>query len=68
MCLDLLKPATFAPKCKVPALFLHAIDDHLVPKAHTEENFEAYGGEKAALYFEGDHNSRRPEDILEEVV
>jgi len=57
MRLDQLKPVAFAPKCKVPALFLHAVDDDFVSMTHTEENFEAYGGEKEALYFEGDHNS-----------
>jgi dipeptidyl aminopeptidase/acylaminoacyl peptidase len=45
MKLDDLKPVKYAPKCKVPAIFVHGVDDDFVKMAHTEENFEAYGGE-----------------------
>ena len=36
MDLNNLKPVEFAPKLKTPALFVHAIDDELIPMDHTE--------------------------------
>ena len=61
--LDTLNPVEAAPQRTIPGLFLHAIDDNLIPMSHTERNFEAYGGPtKDVSYFEGDHNSERPED------
>ena len=55
-----------APQRTVPGLFLHAIDDELIPMSHSERNFEAYGGSpKDVCYFEGDHNSMRTEDTVE---
>jgi hypothetical protein len=59
---------TFAPKCKAPAIFLHAVDDEFITMVHTEENYEAYGGEKEAVYCEGDHNSAREGECLEAIT
>ena len=64
-----LKPVDSAPKCKCPALFLHAIDDTLIPMTHSQENFDAYGGEgKQISFFEGDHNSERPQENMIETI
>lgn len=36
---------------------------------HTERNFEAYAGQvKDVSYFEGDHNSSRPEETMQNVL
>lgn len=40
-----LKPVELAPKCKVPAVFIHGIDDTFVTMDHTETNYNAYGSE-----------------------
>ena len=49
----------------MPGLFLHAIDDELIPMSHTERNHDAYGGAvKDVSYFEGDHNSMRPAETM----
>ena len=61
--LNTLNPVESAAQRTVPALFMHAIDDNLIPMSHTERNFEAYGAaDKDVTYFEGDHNSERPQD------
>lgn len=58
----------FATKSKTPAIFLHAVDDDFVEMVHTEENYEAYGGEKEAVYCEGDHNTPREGECLEAIT
>ena len=66
MDLNNLKPVEKAFNGTCPALFLHAIDDELIAMEHTEKNFEAYGGQnKNVAYFEGDHNSMRPQDTMQ---
>ena len=58
-----LKPVEYAPKLTFPALFVHGIDDDLIPMDHSERIFEAYGGAvKDVSYCEGDHNSARPDE------
>ncbi len=64
-----LTPITFSPKCKAPALFIHAKSDELVPKDHTVRNFAAYGSaEKEVEYCEGGHNDERPKHVNEKVA
>ena len=61
--LNTLNPVESAPQRTIPGLFLHGIEDELIPMSHTEANFEAYGGAvKDVSYFDGDHNSSRPAD------
>ena len=43
---DTLKPVATAPNCKVPATFVHAVSDQLIPIEHSKQVHEAYGGEK----------------------
>ena len=57
MDLNTLKPVEYAPNCKMPAMFIHACDDELIPMDHTEKNQNAYGGPKEVSFCEGDHNS-----------
>lgn len=58
-----LRPVATVPTLTFPALFVHGIDDELIPMDHTERLFEAYGGAvKDVNYCEGDHNSIRPEE------
>ena len=61
-----LRPIDYAPKCKVPAMFIHGIEDNFIEMTHTEQLFSAYGGEvKDVQYVDGDHNSVRPQETLE---
>ena len=64
MNLEQLKPVEYAPKCTTPALFVHGVDDELIPMDHTERNQEAWGGPKDVSFCEGDHNSQRPEETM----
>ena len=66
--MNTLNPIESAAMRSAPALFLHAIDDELIPISHTERNFEAYGGSvKDVSYFEGNHNSMRPAETTESI-
>lgn len=65
MNLSEMRPIDHCPKRMVPALFIHGIEDDLIPMDHSARNFEAYGcSEKDVCYCEGDHNSRRPNEVL----
>jgi dipeptidyl aminopeptidase/acylaminoacyl peptidase len=64
-----LTPLTYAPRCKTPALFIHAIHDEMVLKDNTERNFAAYGSSvKEVEYCDGGHNDERPKKVLEKVI
>ena len=65
---DTLQPAKQAPNCKIPALFIRASMDTLIPLEHSKEVHEAYGGEKNMIICEGDHNSERPNDVLKKIL
>ena len=63
-----LKPVNKVPNIMYPALFVHAIDDNLIPMDHSERLFAAYGGAvKDVNYCEGDHNSIRPEETTNHI-
>lgn len=64
---DELRPVNFAAMCKVPALFIHGMDDTFITMSHTEAVHGAYQGEKDVFYCEGDHNSERPLDAQEAI-
>ena len=64
-----LKPLTYAPKCRTPALFIHAVHDEMVLKDNTERNHAAYGStEKHVEYCDGGHNDERPKVVIEKVL
>ena len=64
-----LTPLTFAPRCKAPALFIHATHDEMVLKDNTERNFAAYGSTvKEVAYCDGGHNDERPAKVIEKVI
>jgi fermentation-respiration switch protein FrsA (DUF1100 family) len=63
-----LKPVEKVQNIMFPALFVHAIDDNLIPMDHSERLFAAYGGAvKDVNYCEGDHNSIRPEETTNQI-
>ena len=49
-------------------MFVHGVDDELIPMDHTEKNQEAWGGPKEVNFCEGDHNSERPEDTMKQIA
>ena len=66
--MEQLKPVEYAPKCMTPALFVHGVDDELIPMDHTERNQAAWGGPKDVAFCEGDHNSQRPQETMEQTL
>lgn len=54
-------------KAYIPALFIAAKDDDFILPHHTDKLHEAYSGEKQKLLVEGDHNSRRDQDVNDKI-
>ena len=64
-----LKPIESAPKAKQPALFIHADNDELIDKKHSEMLINAYGGNiKKLKKCEGTHNSKRSYKIIKDIA
>lgn len=63
-----VEPLAIAPKCKMPALFLHAFSDILVAPHHSHHIAEQYGGEARLVNFTGDHNSLRTAQAFDQVT
>lgn len=62
-------PVAVCPNRHLPIVFVHGVDDELIPMEHTERLFEAYAGEdKDAIYTEGGHNDPRPADTLNQIM
>jgi hypothetical protein len=57
------KEGSFRPSI----LFLATKGDQLISYQHSSELFEKYKGPKNILLFEGNHNSKRPKNILNEI-
>ncbi|EGR33565.1 RNA polymerase i subunit, putative [Ichthyophthirius multifiliis] len=47
-------------------MFLAAIDDVLIKPEHSQKLFDAFRGSKRIIIFEGNHNSRRSQEINQE--
>lgn len=62
-----LKPIEHASETTIPVLLIHAKNDNLIPLEHTIKIYEAYGGEKYLNIIEGDHNTPRQKNILENI-
>jgi len=61
--IDLLNPIDFVSYA--PALFVVAKEDDFVLPSHGRELFHAYQGDKNLIEVEGDHNSNRPQFMLD---
>lgn len=60
--IDDVCPLSTVKQSFVPVLFGHAKDDTFIMSHHSERLFGAHGAEsKNLIYFEGDHNSLRPD-------
>ena len=52
----------------IPAYFISAKEDELIPPHHAERLHEKYMGDKTYKLIEGSHNSHRPEYIIDSIV
>eukprot|EP00826_Nyctotherus_ovalis_P040840 TRINITY_DN4058_c0_g1_i5.p2 TRINITY_DN4058_c0_g1~~TRINITY_DN4058_c0_g1_i5.p2 ORF type:complete len:156 (-),score=31.34 TRINITY_DN4058_c0_g1_i5:117-584(-) len=71
--LDKLNPIEGLEKVKIPALFIHAVNDRLIPAQHSKKIYEIYGGEQEIVNFIGyppnnAHNAPRLEIAKEKVL
>ncbi|TDH67119.1 hypothetical protein CCR75_004856 [Bremia lactucae] len=60
-----LAPIDHAPVSFVPALIVAAVDDTFIAPHHSDQIFAAYGGDKNLVKVDGDHNSSRPQFLLD---
>ncbi|XP_048329507.1 uncharacterized protein LOC107433622 [Ziziphus jujuba] len=56
-----------SPKTFIPALFGHAKDDKFIQPHHSDLIYKSYSGDKNIIYFDGDHNSSRPQFYYDSV-
>lgn len=64
--LDELCPIDTASSTNIPAIFATAREDDFIYPHHAQRIQEEYLGESRLIMFEGDHNSQRPSDFLDE--
>jgi cephalosporin-C deacetylase-like acetyl esterase len=62
-----LDPLKAVEICFSPALFAHAEGDNFIDPSHSKKLYEKYSGDKNIIFFEGDHNSRRPQFFFDSV-
>ncbi|KAL7690957.1 putative Zinc finger, RanBP2-type, serine aminopeptidase, S33, alpha/Beta hydrolase [Plasmopara halstedii] len=60
-----LAPIDHAPVSFVPAMIVAAEHDTFIAPHHSDQIFAAYGGDKNLIKVDGDHNSSRPQFLLD---
>lgn len=63
-----LCPLDHADKCFIPALFAAGNEDTFILPHHTQEIYNRYAGDKNLILVDGDHNSPRPQFLLDSVA
>ncbi|KAF3451927.1 hypothetical protein FNV43_RR08023 [Rhamnella rubrinervis] len=56
-----------SPNTFIPTLFGHAKDDKFIQPRHSDLIYNSYAGDKNIIYFDGDHNSSRPQFYYDSV-
>ncbi|KDO23939.1 hypothetical protein SPRG_10085 [Saprolegnia parasitica CBS 223.65] len=62
-----LSPIDHVDKSFIPALFVAAHKDVFIQPHHSEQLFEKYAGDKNLIKVHGDHNSSRPQYLLDSI-
>lgn len=62
--IDDVVPLNHAAKSKVPAFFVHGMNDAFITQSHSYALFDAYGGQKEYMTISADHNGRRSITVL----
>jgi len=65
---DAVLPKRSAPLAKCPAFFGVAHDDNFVLPHHTQDLYDAWGGERCIRRFGGGHNGDRPAEFMREAA
>ena len=66
--IEKINPIENVDKINIPAFFIHAINDELIPLEHTLKIYEKYKGEKELNIVEEGHNSQRKRHIIDKVI
>eukprot|EP00826_Nyctotherus_ovalis_P044945 TRINITY_DN4904_c0_g2_i1.p1 TRINITY_DN4904_c0_g2~~TRINITY_DN4904_c0_g2_i1.p1 ORF type:complete len:150 (-),score=44.39 TRINITY_DN4904_c0_g2_i1:157-606(-) len=71
--LEKLNPVDGLEKVKIPAIFVHAINDNLIPISHSKMVYEKYGGPKESQWFPVDysedaHNAPRTPSVKDAIM
>ena len=67
--LDIIKPINEVKNIGIPTYFVHAMKDTLINSEHSVKLYEACGAfYKYINICEGDHNSIRPDNIVNKVI
>lgn len=62
-----MTPIGAASRIDIPAIVLSGSEDKIVPPKLSEELYEALGGPKLRIFFQGGHNTHRPAPIYEAI-
>lgn len=65
--LDDIKPIKYVRNIRIPGLFIHALNDEMVPMNHSIKLYHNYSGEKILSICDGGHNSARLKHINEKI-
>ena len=66
--LDSHNPVAVCPQRHAPALFIHGVEDDLIPMSHTGKLADKYAGPNDTIYTEGGHNSERNSEVMEQLL
>lgn len=61
-------PLENARRSTVPAIFMHARQDTFILPTHSKQLYNAYAGPKQMINIEGDHNSERSQQAVNQAV
>jgi len=61
-------PLDHAKRSSVPAIFMHARQDTFISTAHSKQLYQAYQGPKQMVTVEGDHNTERCQQAVNQAV
>jgi hypothetical protein len=63
-----LTPITHVDQCFIPAFFVVAKEDDFIGPHHGKTLYEKYAGDKNFIEVAGDHNSERPEYLMNSIA
>jgi pimeloyl-ACP methyl ester carboxylesterase len=66
--IDDLNPLDHVSQSFIPVTFIAAKDDTFILPSHTQSLYEKYSGEKTVKIVDGDHNSARPEYVMDSIT
>jgi len=66
--IDNLVPLNYMASSFVPSFFVAGKDDKFVNPKHTQELYDKYTGDKNIVLVTGDHNSARPQFLLDSIA